>query len=242
MERAEIDAVLEAMPRKRHKKILVKGVGKNDSDFCTGMEVNGKIINHQAYDIWSGMLQRCYDKKFHEIHPHYEGCSVSDEWLTFSNFFLWWKENSVDGWDLDKDLLFSGNRVYSSETCLFIPKYINCFLTAKSPNRRDLPMGVYRVSKRKIYKSLIGFNGGRIYLGCFSCAIEANRAWLKAKLEIAYSYKEECDLIGVGIFEKLIERVMEFSAKPLDHREAQQIRVELDTSEHIKSLRAMRAA
>ncbi|WNY87468.1 DUF4222 domain-containing protein [Leclercia adecarboxylata] len=30
--------------------------------------------------------------------------------------------------------------------------------------------------------------------------------------------------------------------EPLDHREAEQIRAELETSEHIKSLRAMRAA
>ncbi|MFZ5348709.1 DUF4222 domain-containing protein, partial [Enterobacter asburiae] len=30
--------------------------------------------------------------------------------------------------------------------------------------------------------------------------------------------------------------------EPLDHREATQIRAELETSEHIKSLRAMRAA
>jgi len=30
--------------------------------------------------------------------------------------------------------------------------------------------------------------------------------------------------------------------EPLDHREAEQIRAELETSEHIKRLRAMRAA
>ncbi|CAM7015544.1 DUF4222 domain-containing protein [Leclercia adecarboxylata] len=30
--------------------------------------------------------------------------------------------------------------------------------------------------------------------------------------------------------------------EPIDHREAQQIRAELETSEHIKSLRAQRAA
>lgn len=96
MTRTDIDALLESMSRRQHEKTLVKGVGISDATFCTGALIEGKIINHQAYDVWSGMLQRCYDPKFQSAHPHYTGCTVCDEWLTFTKFFAWWKENIVE--------------------------------------------------------------------------------------------------------------------------------------------------
>lgn len=241
MDRYDIDELLESMPRQHHEKALVKGVGVNDSPFCTGTSIDGKIVNHQAYDTWSGMLQRCYDPKFQAAHPHYMGCAVSSEWLSFTGFFAWWKENSVDGWDLDKDFKSPGNRTYSPDNCLFIPKFLNNFITAK-PGNRSLPMGVHTISKLAKFKAAIRKNGAYIHLGVFNTTDEANRAWLIAKLEIAYSYKEICYLIWDGLFERLIERVMEFSSPPLDPHEAAQIRAELETAEHLKRLRAMRAA
>lgn len=241
MDRSGIDAMLESMPRRQHAKSLVKGVGTNDALFCTGTSIEGKIVNHQAYDVWVGMLQRCYDKKFQAAHPHYAGCKVCDEWLTFTCFFAWWKENAVEGWDLDKDFKCQGNRIYSPQKCLFIPKFLNYFITAK-PGRRTLPMGVHDIPKLGKYKCAIRTNGSYVHLGVFDTVDEANRAWLMAKLEISYSYKEICDQIWSGLFDRLIERVLEFSSQHLDHREAAQIRAELETREHIKSLRVQRAA
>lgn len=241
MTRTDIDALLESMSRRQHEKTLVKGVGINDATFCTGALIEGKIINHQAYDVWSGMLQRCYDPKFQSAHPHYTGCTVCDEWLTFTKFFVWWKENIVEGWDLDKDFMSPGNRIYSPEKCLFIPKFLNYFITAKT-GRRNLPMGVHSIPKIGKYKAAIRKNGDYVHLGVFSTAEEANRAWLIAKLEISFSYKEICDQIWEGLFDRLIERVMNFASPHLNPHEAAQIRAELETAEHLKRLRAMRAA
>lgn len=43
----------------------------------------------------------------------------------FSNFAEWFDKHHVEGWELDKDILVSGNRTYSPETCCFVPHEIN---------------------------------------------------------------------------------------------------------------------
>lgn len=50
------------------------------------------------------------------------GCSVCEEWLTFSNFKRWMEQQDYEGKALDKDLLVSQNKTYSSETCVFVPR------------------------------------------------------------------------------------------------------------------------
>lgn len=57
--------------------------------------------------------------------PTYEGCTVCDEWLYFSNFKKWFDENYIEGFQLDKDIIIRGNKVYSPQTCCFVPKEIN---------------------------------------------------------------------------------------------------------------------
>lgn len=38
-----------------------------------------------------------------------------------------WKPH-MEGWHLDKDILLKGNKVYSPETCAFVPAKINSLL------------------------------------------------------------------------------------------------------------------
>ena len=52
---------------------------------------NGK--NTKIYDVWHGMLRRCYDEKLHERQPTYIGCKVCEEWHNFQNFAKWYDEN-----------------------------------------------------------------------------------------------------------------------------------------------------
>lgn len=78
--------------------------------------------------IWRRMLDRCYSEYYHKHNPSYKGCSVCDEWLKLSNFYNWViKEESGyrEGYHLDKDILIKGNKVYSPETCCFVPSEIN---------------------------------------------------------------------------------------------------------------------
>ena len=116
---------------------LVCGVGNNDSDYVvTKFEtivVNGKLKQKLIwvcpyYRVWKGMLERCYSIKYQESQPTYIGCSVTDEWLTFSAFKNWMEKQNFEGMQLDKDLLIEGNKVYSPETCVFVSGMVNNFI------------------------------------------------------------------------------------------------------------------
>lgn len=73
-----------------------------------------------AYQCWSGMLERCYCKKFKAKRTTYSGCSVCSEWHNFQNFAKWYLLNYKPGLELDKDVLIDGNKLYSPSTCLFV--------------------------------------------------------------------------------------------------------------------------
>jgi hypothetical protein len=88
---------------------------------------NGKYT--LAFTTWSSMINRCYNEKFHQKQHSYEDCIVCEEWKNFQNYAKWFEKNyyEIDGYriHLDKDILVKGNKVYSPETCVFVPKKIN---------------------------------------------------------------------------------------------------------------------
>ncbi len=72
------------------------------------------------HTCWANMIKRCYDKEVQAKHPTYIGCSVCDEWLCFSNFYVWYVSNYKQGYEIDKDKKVPGNKVYSPDLCSFI--------------------------------------------------------------------------------------------------------------------------
>ena len=147
---------------------------------------NGKV--HKYYKIWHGMLTRCYDPKFHEKRPTYDGCKVEDYLLNFQHMCEWLENNyyEIPGEQmcLDKDILCKGNKIYSRDTCIFVPKRINN-LFVKSDNRRgddpigvsDLPSGNYRVNCSNGYGKLIP-------LGTYYTKEEAFQAYKEYKEKV----------------------------------------------------------
>jgi hypothetical protein len=105
---------------------------------------NGK--NTRQYMIWYSMINRCYNEKYHKKLPTYKDCTVSEEWHNFQNFASWYDQNyyEVNGekMALDKDILIKGNKVYSSETCIFVPQFINSLFTKCNAIRGEFPIGV----------------------------------------------------------------------------------------------------
>lgn len=124
----------------RAKNKLVAGVGLND--LREPVAVSGRHV--RVYAIWKRMLQRCYDKKEHARHPTYSGCVVDPRWHRLSVFKPWFDAHWRPGFDLDKDILVPGNKVYGPDTCVFVPHYINTILLDKAGARGDLPLGVTR--------------------------------------------------------------------------------------------------
>ena len=175
---------------------LVYGVGINDADYVVQkketIEVNGvrkrKLVWYCPYHrAWKDMLKRCYSAKLQEVRPTYKGCSVSQEWLTFSNFRRWMEKQDWEGMQLDKDLLFAGNKVYSKETCVFVSSSVNLFTTNRGNDRGEWMIGVYWNKPAGKFQSQCSnpFTKKSEHLGMFTCDKEAHQAWLKRKLELA---------------------------------------------------------
>ena len=106
---------------------------------------NGKTT--KCYRTWENMLQRCYDSKLHKKYPTYINCKVYDEWLCFQNFAEWYYNNyyeiNNERMCLDKDILYKGNKIYSSENCIFVPERINTLFTKRDRLSGDYPIGVH---------------------------------------------------------------------------------------------------
>lgn len=79
----------------------------------------------KAYTAWINMIRRCYDEKYQELNPTYLGCSICEDWRNFQNFAEWYQDNYISGCDLDKDIMVSGNKIYSPRTCKFATRKEN---------------------------------------------------------------------------------------------------------------------
>lgn len=149
--------------------------------------------NLGSYQCWIDMLKRCYSLKFQKTSPSYIGCTVKEDWLSYSNFKVWYDKNyySIDGCpktELDKDILYKGNKIYSSSTCIFAPKNINMLFTKFN----SLPLGVYLNKELNKYEVKCRDNKGkRIYLGVYKNVAEAFKVYKDYKESIIKKVAEE---------------------------------------------------
>ena len=122
------------------------------------------------YEDWYSMLRRCFDVNQKTVQESYKDVTVKENWHNFQNFAKWATTQlgfGNKGWHLDKDLLVKHNRIYSEDTCVYIPPEINSFIKRKRIN--DLPIGVDLVSRAGgiRYRAQSRENGSNIHLGDF---------------------------------------------------------------------------
>lgn len=179
--------------RKAYKKTrLLFGVGMNDADYAISQKVGEKQVRDPFYACWQHMLARCYDKKTKQKYPTYADCTASPDWLLFSNFRDWMRQQDWQGKHLDKDLLVPGNKIYSPSTCVFVSHHVNLFLTDSAAVRGIYPLGVSWSSRRERFQARCGnpLTKNREFLGWFICPLEAHEAWRKRKHEVACELAE----------------------------------------------------
>jgi hypothetical protein len=110
-----------------------------------------------AYEVWSGIFKRCYNKEYqHKCNRYtYDDCSVDPHWHNFQNFAEWFysQPNHDKGFHVDKDLRKKGNRIYSENTCSLVPLEVNSLFTGsnKRINPRNLPVGIHFCNTKKLY-------------------------------------------------------------------------------------------
>lgn len=142
------------------------------------------------YAAWRNLLKRCYDESDRYLHPAYEGYEVCKKWHNFQNFGSWWEENWYDVGEgrmhIDKDILGNGSKLYSPETCIFVPQRINMIFMTKSRKDR-LPNGI----KQNTSGTYVAFYNGVQY-GTYKSIEEAISEHDKQKRlhirEVTYDY------------------------------------------------------
>lgn len=176
-------------------------------------KIDGKIT--KAYNTWYGMLERCFCEKLHRRQPRYIGCSVYKPWLNFQNFAEWffqvYNPETMEGWHLDKDILVKGNKVYSPETCCFVPQSLNSLFVKGELRRGSLPIGVHTQGGR--FKASISVNNKVKNLGYFDNPEEAFKAYKIAK---EFNVKNEAVKWKSKIHPLVYEAIWNYKVDELD--------------------------
>jgi hypothetical protein len=140
---------------------------------------SSKGLGKEAYKHWASMLCRCYNEKYQKKQPTYIDCFVSEKWHNFQIFCEWFFKNYKKGFELDKDILLKGNKIYSEDNCCFVPKEINNLLLKNNKKRNNLPIGVHKQKNRYIAQHRI--KGQPFYLGSFLTKEDAFLEYKKYK-------------------------------------------------------------
>jgi len=185
----------------RNTNKLVQGVGTKGMVYPS-CENNKKL---REYTAWCGMLERCTGKCWVK-NPSYTGTTCSEYFKYYPNFYEWCnsqtgfrgKDENGKSWHLDKDLLVKGNKLYSEDTCVFVPQNINKLLTKSEAARGEFPLGMYFNKQHKKYKvRCLDGRGNSKYLGLFLNKMDAFVVYKDYKesviKQIAEKYKYQLD-------------------------------------------------
>lgn len=121
----------------------------------------------KEYDLWTGIINRaCCEHT--EKNLSYNNVTLDERWLRFDYFYedvkeipnyIMWKTfqqdypNVKNIFEFDKDILSKENKVYSKETCMFLPKFINASYTSttKEKTKKEL----LKIMEGMTYESII---------------------------------------------------------------------------------------
>lgn len=184
----------------RDSSRLICGVGINDAKYKVTQTkmINGvrkRVWICPYYGYWLRMINRCYSPSGLKNKPTYSNCSVCEDWLTFSNFRVWMEKQDFQGKQLDKDILFPENKVYSPETCIFVYNRVSSFILDAKDSRGEFPIGVSWAGHACKFRAECSnpLTKRVEKLGYFNCPQEAHTAWLTRKLELAKLLAAEQD-------------------------------------------------
>jgi hypothetical protein len=138
----------------------------------------------RIYNCWLAMLRRCYSEFTQKKQLTYKDCTVCERWLCFQNFahdYLLMFGSDLN-YQLDKDWLIKGNKIYSPETCRLVPQEVNNFLEKSNASRGECCIGVnYYEGTSTPYRASCRIKGKQEHLGYFKTQQEAYLAYKAAK-------------------------------------------------------------
>ena len=153
-----------------HRK-LIRGYFINDAWYKT----SGCPIYHR----WNSIISRCSPEDL-----RYTGCTLSEKWRNFSSFEAWISPQNL-GWQIDKDLLILGNKLYGPDTCLMVPRSVNMLLHDwqgdNSPNGKGVSYDKRPGAKDKPWRAKFSVRDKTVNIGNYVTKEEAQQAYKKAK-------------------------------------------------------------
>ena len=172
-----------------------KHCGNTHSDRFFGICDVPNAKSYKSYSRWMGIINRCYRNVEYDKNTRYADCVLCDEWTYFSNFNSWFEdpENGYqEGYEIDKDILVKGNKVYSPETCCFVPPEINKAVMTKF-NKAKESVGVW--CRNGKFEAYVHSHGKTHFLGTYTMREDAFTAYKNVKKqyikELAEKYFQE---------------------------------------------------
>lgn len=199
----------------------------NDADYKVTKMVDGKQTMCPFFRTWRNMKERC--NKASKRNPSYLESGVIDDWYTFSNFKAWMEGQPWQGNELDKDILGDG-KLYSPNTCCFVPSWVNLLLVLSNSSRGEYPVGVSYMKRpsgmsRELvnpYQSYVKSGDKKKHLGMFSTAMQAHKAWQAEKIvlmEAAVLRYSEDRSFQQPVFDALQSKVLALRQDLVENRE-----------------------
>lgn len=146
-------------------------------------------------------IQKRTGSYYANTRPTYKNAEVCIEWINSHNFinFKEWAESQENYkvWSqlpdkdamVDKDIKIQGNKLYSPDTCLLVPRRINALFPNSQAIRGIYPCGVCLDHGK--YKANVKKDGKKIHLGMFLTPEDAFYAYKACKEEWIKQVAEE---------------------------------------------------
>lgn len=159
-------------------------------------------LNKDSYTSWKWMISRCYNKDSNRFDRYGKrGVTVCDEWLNFQNYAEWYYTNLPVKrgirFNVDKDILKHGNKVYCPEYCCIVPQKMNAALVSNNVSRGKYPTGVSKSGNKFAVYCRGSSRYPEGYLGSFNTIEDAFSAYEKEKRKVLIDLAEEYYSLGV---------------------------------------------
>lgn len=194
----------------------IYGIGINNKEYDTRIGYK----RAKEYLLWVDMLRRCTEKHWSKW-PTYYGTTCSENFKSYSYFYEWCNKQIGFGnkdehgryWHLDKDLLGKGSKVYSENTCVFVPSRINSLTVKSKTIRGEFPIGVYWDENKLKFRARCWQGSGKSkFLGDYCTPEQAFLAYKTFKeayiKQVANEYK---DLIDPRAYQALLNYTVEIT-------------------------------
>ena len=159
----------------------------------------------KCYLIWKSMMARCYSSKYQNKYPTYKNVVVCRAWHNYQIFAEWFEENYIEGYELDKDILSGNQKIYSPETCCFIPKKLNKFMANIQSSNTSGCIGVHWHKYNNKWIANIRINNKLIHLGYYTDIKEAENVYKKARKIEAEKWKIKSKELGLD--QRIIDNI-----------------------------------